>query len=245
MREICACRGVPADIETSESKRIYGRAWYDFLGRCRATLGTESGSNVLDADGNLRRRIDAALAAQPDMSYEDIHARFIGNRDGAIQMNQISPRVFEAAAMRTGLVLFEGDYSGVLVPDQHYLSLRKDFSNADEVLERLEDTAALGAMIDRAYDHLIASGRFSYQSFVKALDDHISATDPRSRSAVIPIQRIAPPIVSDGRGFMAAVPHAPTDIPFQIEWLVPEARKERGLKSGIRRLYRAARGRFT
>ncbi|MFX6040791.1 hypothetical protein ABTE96_22725, partial [Acinetobacter baumannii] len=32
-------RGLRVDVESDESKRIYG-SWYRFLGSCRATLGT-------------------------------------------------------------------------------------------------------------------------------------------------------------------------------------------------------------
>jgi len=175
MRTICLARGISADIETSDDKRIYGRAWYEFLGRCRATLGSESGSNVLDADGSLRATIDAARAANPELTYEELHARLIGERDGAIRMNQISPRVFEAAAMRTALILFEGVYSGVLSPGVHYLPLRKDFANVDEILARLEDVPALEEMTRRAYDHVIESGRWSYETFVRDFDTYIAS----------------------------------------------------------------------
>jgi len=241
MREICARRGIVADIDVSDESRIYGRKWYEFLAACRATLGSESGSNVLDADGELRWRIDAALAADPSLGYEAIHARFIGDRDGAIRMNQVSPRIFEAAAMHTALVLFEGEYSGAVQPERHYIPLRKDFANADEVLDRLGDAAQLAAMTARAHADLIASGRFSYRSFAKEFDDTVARrAGPRQPGPSL-VERIAPPAGADEAPFMTAIPQAPTDVPFKVQWLVPGLREARGLKNGVRRIYRAAR----
>jgi hypothetical protein len=244
MREICAGRGIVADIETSEESRIYGRQWYEFLVACRATLGSESGSNVLDADGTLRGRIDAALAADPALGYEAIHARFIGLRDGAIRTNQVSPRIFEAAAMMTALVLFEGDYSGAVAPGRHYIPLRKDFSNADEVLDHLSDLSQLDAMTARAHADLIGSGRFSYESFVSGFDDYVEHRQQPRRRGPAEIERIAPPAGADEAPFMVAVPRAPTDAPFKLQWLLPALREAGSLTNGMRRFYRAVRRRL-
>src|SRR5690606_30961167 len=127
-------RGIPADIEIDEHKRLYGPSWHEFLGDCRATLGTESGANLFDWDGQLKEAVLAALMRDPDMTFESAYERFLRPHDNIVRMNQVSPRIFEAVALRTALVLFEGDYSGVVQPDEHYLPLKKDFSNVDEVL---------------------------------------------------------------------------------------------------------------
>ena len=43
------------DIETSEAKRIYGKKWYGFLESCKATLGVEGGSGLIDTDGIIQK----------------------------------------------------------------------------------------------------------------------------------------------------------------------------------------------
>src|SRR5262249_13653120 len=135
MQAICAERGVAANISVNEEDRIYGPKWFEFLGDCRAVLGTESGSNVFDFDGTLKTAIDSYLSDHPDADFETIHALFLSGRDGEIKMNQVSPRIFEAAAANTAMILFEGDYSGVVKPWTHFIPLKKDFSNIDEVLK--------------------------------------------------------------------------------------------------------------
>ena len=101
-------------------------------------------------------------------------------------MNQVSPRVFEAAAARAALILFEGDYSGVVEADVHYIPLKKDFSNLDEVFERLKDVAALEEMVERTYRDLISSGRFSYEKFVHQFDETLLKSLRARQSNVFP-----------------------------------------------------------
>jgi hypothetical protein len=179
MKQICAERSIPANIEVTEESRIYGAAWPEFVGNCRAVLGTESGSNVFDFDGSIKPAIEAFLKKHPDADFESVHERLLKGRDDKIHMNQVSPRIFEAIAMRTGLVLFEGNYSGVVRPWEHFIPLKKDFSNVDEVFSALADLPSLEAMIQRAYNDVIASGKYHFRTFIGMLDSHIeNATLP-------------------------------------------------------------------
>jgi len=170
MRDICEARGIANDIDMSEESRIYGEAWYDFLGSCRATLGSESGSNCFDFDGSLAARyqeLNAANGREP--SYPEFR-QYTDPLEGMLRMGQISPRVFEAAALGTPMVMFPGRYSDIVSPGEHYIELKKDFSNVDAVLEQLQDIGSLEAVAGRAYDHLIASGNYDYPRFVETVD---------------------------------------------------------------------------
>lgn len=173
MKQLCAERRIPANIDVTEESRIYGPAWPEFIGNCRAVLGTESGSNVFDFDGSIKPAIEAFLKEHPDADFESVHERFLKGRDDKIHMNQVSPRIFEAIAIRTGLVLFEGNYSGVVRPWEHFIPLKKDFSNVEEVFSALADLPGLEAMIQRAHDDVIASDRYHFRTFIGMLDAHI------------------------------------------------------------------------
>ncbi len=189
MRAICQARNLPHDIEWAEQKRIYGSGWNDFIQSCRTMLGTESGCNVFDYDGSLRTRIQEARLRNPELTFEEACARFLEGKEVDGMMNQVSPRIFEAVALRTGLILFEGAYSGVVRPDEHYLSLRKDFRNVDEVLARAQDEHFLRAMIDRAYDHVIGSGLWTYQRFVGWVEQVL---EPRIERKLATLRSSAP-----------------------------------------------------
>src|SRR5262249_22734605 len=93
-------------------------------------------------------------------------------------------RLFEAASVSTALIMFPGDYSGVVEPHTHYLPLERDFSNLEEIGSKLRDTASLTAVVDRAYDHGIGSGPLSLRAFgPRALD---ALVDERARAVSPP-----------------------------------------------------------
>jgi hypothetical protein len=170
------------DIAWTEADRIYGDAWYDFLGSSRTTLGTESGSSIVDFDGSLQERTESYLRAHPTATFEDAEREILAPFEGNAVIEAISPRVFEAAALGTAMVNFAGRYSDVIEPWTHYVPLEKDFSNFDEVLAAIRDEGELGAMATRAHEDLVASGRYSLQSFVRGFDEELEArVTPRAR----------------------------------------------------------------
>ncbi len=153
------------DVSPDEADRLYGPQWIEHLAACKATLGVESGASVVDFDGSLRRQVDRYVEDNPEAGFSDVRARFFPDSDGKILINPISPRLFEAVALRTALVLFEGSYSGVLQPGRHYIVLKKDFSNFEQVLTQLRDEVALQELADRAYREIACNPKYSYQAF--------------------------------------------------------------------------------
>jgi len=174
MKRLAIEANVEADIEVDDNKRIYGSAWYKFLGSCRATLGTESGSNVFDDDGAIAR----LSTENKHLPYTEFERRFLLGREGPIRMNQISPKIYEAIRLRTALVLFEGEYSGVVKPEVHFIPLKKDFSNASEVFAKLENIAYLEQLTARAHEQIIGRHEYSYKAFVQGVDRYLTKRCP-------------------------------------------------------------------
>jgi hypothetical protein len=181
VKKLAEARGLPIDIEVETSKRIYGDDWYRFLGSARATLGTESGSQLFDYDGSLLK-VAQQLADRP---FEEVYEEHFASYDNHVRMNQISPKIFEAIRLRTALVLFEGEYSGVVKPDLHYIALKKDYSNIDEVFDKINDLDLIRAITDRAYADVIESGRYSYRSFVEEFDAMVAKNVRRGPRAML------------------------------------------------------------
>ena len=209
VREACERRGVPVDIEWAEESRVYGRAWRRFLHSGRATLATETGCNVFDVDGSIERNVRAALRKNPDLAYEEVAGRAFVEDNLGVRMNQVSPKLFEFVAAGTALVLYEGEYSGLLRPGAHYLALRKDHSNLAEVLDALDDLPRLEAMTRRARAALIDGGENSYQAFVRQVDEQLDRGAVWSGSAAgrrgpLPAPAVEPPPVMDSLWPLAA-----------------------------------------
>lgn len=192
MHAICRERGLSVDIKWGMNDRIYGDAWYEFVRSCRVMLGTESGANVFDDRGEIRKNIHQALAFIPDLTFDEASKLFIGAEEGRVIMNQVSPKVFEAIAFHTGLVLFEGYYSGVLEPDKHYIPLKKDFSNVDDVLAKVQDADYVRAMTERAYRDVIETGRYSYREFIRLFDEVVERRKPAPSGAKFAPPQLAP-----------------------------------------------------
>ncbi|MBN8942073.1 MAG: glycosyltransferase [Rhizobiales bacterium] len=174
MKRHAQAAGLTIDIEVDDHYRIYGTEWYRFMGSCRATLGTESGANVFDDDGSLQM----LARKHANMPYADFAARHLVAREGLVRMNQISPKIFEAIRLRTALILFEGDYSGVVQPGRHYISLKKDFSNIADVFAKLQDDGYIAELTQCAYDEIIDKGGYSYSAFVNGIDRYLASRVP-------------------------------------------------------------------
>lgn len=180
--------GLVHDISSREEDRIYGKAWLRFVSSSKAMLGVESGASVFDFDGSIQRNVDAFMAQKPDATFEEVEARFLREHEGRIRLNQISPRCFEAAALRTAMVLYEGEYSGVLTPWRHYIPLRKDFSNIDEVVAAIKDSRRLQEIADCAYQEVALHPQWSYETFVRRFDAALEAARAsKSHAAARPI----------------------------------------------------------
>lgn len=182
MKKVCQERGLCVDIEWESEKRIYKEDWLKWLASCKATLGTESGSNIFDENGELRRIVEKEQEKNPGVSYEVIFDKYLRPYEGIIKMNQISPKMFEAISLKVALILYEGEYSGILKPDVHYISLKKDFSNVEEVIEKLGDNVYLQNLVDSAYESIMSDYRLSYQWLIEYMDACIDATSLLIRS---------------------------------------------------------------
>jgi hypothetical protein len=172
-RELAGETTLRVDIETSEEGRLYGEAWYRFLGRCKTVLGVESGTSYIDLEDEVHLDYAERIAEGRPVTLEALLEGPLGRWDNNFSYRTISPRHFEAAAFRICQVLFEGEYSGVLQPMVHYLPLKKDFSNFDQVVEWLGDSSLRAEITENAHRDLIRSGRYSYESFVHGVDDEL------------------------------------------------------------------------
>jgi len=177
--------GLTLDLSSDLGDTLWGDDWFAFLLNCRYTLGVEAGSSLLDRDGSIFIRVIDYLASHDNPSFEEVEAACFPGLDGNLDYRALAPRHLEAVMTRTCQVLVEGDYSGVLEPGLHYIAVRRDFSNIDEVLELMRDEAHRTAVTERAYQDIVASGRYSYRTFVDTVFGESIGDAGTSRAAFV------------------------------------------------------------
>ena len=186
--------GLRLDISSREEDRLYGESWYRFLAGCRGQLGTESGASCVDLEDEVREEYLRLAADGHEVTLEELERGALGRWDGRVQLRSTSSRHFEAAAFRVCQVMYEGEYSGVLAPMRHYIPLRKDFSNIDEVLERFADPDVRRELTETAHRDLVASGDYGYEAFIAGFDAVLAdaGLSPNEGAAAAPAIRGRP-----------------------------------------------------
>jgi hypothetical protein len=174
--------GLRVDISTEPADVLLGSDWFRFLGSCKFTFVSRGGATARDPRGEVRERVNRYLQEHPDASYEEVERACFPGED-RYDFSAISPRIFEAATLRTGLVMMEADYLPGMEPYRHYIPVKADFSNLDEVFALMRDDAGAERMIESAYYFLIAGGRFSYAAFVGDVLGAVAERRPRPRPA--------------------------------------------------------------
>lgn len=131
--------GLRVDISLRPEDRFAETAWAAFLNRCKGQLGTEAGGDFFSLDDGARHRVTAYEHAHPGASFEEIYDACLRDDTTSVPLRIMSGRNVEAAGTGTVQILFEGEYDGFLMPDEHYIPLRKDFANAGEAIAKFTD----------------------------------------------------------------------------------------------------------
>ena len=156
--------GLICNIRTQNVSRY---EWSQFLNNCKGIIGAESGTYYLDRDGKVMVAAEAYLKVHPEASFEEVFENIFKDRTGYISGKMISSRHFEPIGTKTCQILLEGDYNGILLPDEHYISVKKDLSNIDNVVQRFKDEDYRRRMVERTYEYVMSG--HTYQHRIKAL----------------------------------------------------------------------------
>lgn len=163
-QEQSAALGLSCDIRT---RRIAREDWARFLNGCRGIIGAESGTYFLERSDRTRNAVQEYLREHPGASFEEIHERFFQHYPHPRSGKAISSRHFEPIGTLTCQILLEGRYNDILQPDEHYLALKKDYSNIDDVVGRFKDDGYRRAMVTRTRDYVL--GNHTYRHRVDSL----------------------------------------------------------------------------
>lgn len=160
------------NISTEESDRIYGKDWFKYLGNSRFTLGTEAGVSIFDFTGTIYKPFIDAIS-NDEMTEDEAYSAYLEKHEGNINYRTISPRIFEAAAMKVCPIMFPGKYNNILIPNENYICLEKDFSNLSEVISSMKDKKLTEEVIQNNFDLFIQSDEYTLKNFIKKFDDNL------------------------------------------------------------------------
>ncbi|MCE9553390.1 MAG: hypothetical protein K8T91_08445, partial [Planctomycetes bacterium] len=135
---------------------------------------------ILDRNGSIKSCTEDLLTRRPEATFEEIEQTCFPGLDGSLKLVALSPRHLEACATRTCQVLVEGHYNGILKPGRHYLELKRDFSNLDEVLAVLKRDDQRREIVETAYREIVAAADCGYPKFVQEILDATLADRPAS-----------------------------------------------------------------
>lgn len=127
------------DISTDPVDLIFGEAWYEFIADSKSILGSNSGSSVNLRNHEIFQKLKRFQNDFPSAGNFEVEERVFDFNDRNKTYTALSPRNVEAAMLGTLQILVEGSYGGLLKPYEDYLPLAQDCSNANTILQLLED----------------------------------------------------------------------------------------------------------
>jgi hypothetical protein len=172
---IATGRGLKLNLSNDENSRIYGENWLSFVGNCKFMLGVEAGVTIFDFDGKIERKCEQLTKQDPTISFEKVSQLILAQIDGNVNYRMISPRIFEMATLQTVPLLFRGNYNGIIQPDLNYILIEKDFSNADDVFDKMADDQLVQSIIENNLQ-LVSKHELSFEAFIASFDKNLSNT---------------------------------------------------------------------
>ncbi len=163
-QEHAAELGLNCDIRF---RRVQSEEWANFLRQCKGIIGAEAGTYYLERNDWTIQAVNAYLKEHPDATFAEVFERFFKNHPRTISGKAISSRHFEPIGTQTCQVLLEGRYNDILVADEHYIGIKKDFSNVQEAIDRFKDVSYRTAMVKRTFEY--AMDKHTYRHRVQSI----------------------------------------------------------------------------
>ncbi|OGP90888.1 MAG: hypothetical protein A2157_05435 [Deltaproteobacteria bacterium RBG_16_47_11] len=145
------------------SERLPRLDWAEFLRSCNGILGAESGTYYLDRKGRQIEEARRYFKTHRGITFDEVHHLFFSGVSHGISGKAISSRHFEPIGTKTCQILIEGTYNGILKGDEHYISLKKDLSNIEDVMRRFMDEEYRSSMVNRAYEDILSSHTYRHR----------------------------------------------------------------------------------
>lgn len=158
LSEFGAKIGLVTDIRLTNFARPL---WAHFLRSSKAIIGAESGTYYLQRSGEGIRKSLLYQKENPNASFEEIYDYAFKGISDYIDGKCISSRHFEPIGTLTCQILLEGGYNGILKPYEHYIPVKKDFSNLEEAIALFKDSTYREKMVLRTFEYVMDCHTYS------------------------------------------------------------------------------------
>lgn len=152
-------------ISIGKNKNIPRDLWKKLLQKSKGTIGAEAGTYFLDRDGELLEKAQKLCHEDPKLNMSEIFSKLFDNTDTQfVNGKAISSRHFEPIGTKTCQILLEGNYNGILKANEHYISVKKDYSNFDEALDIYSDPIKRNQITESAFEYVISNHTYEIRT---------------------------------------------------------------------------------
>jgi len=159
-------------INIGRNTNLPRNLWVELLQSAKATVGAEAGTYYLDRNGSLLEQSKEYVQQNPDANLDDLLEKIFDNTSiEYVSGKAISSRHFEPVGTKTSQILLEGNFNGILKEGEHYISVKKNFSNLKDVIDVYSDHDLRNQIVERAYAYI--SENHTYKNRVETITNKL------------------------------------------------------------------------
>ena len=159
-------------INIGRNTNLPRNLWVELLQSAKATVGAEAGTYYLDRNGSLLEQSKEYVQQNPDANLDDLLEKIFDNTSiEYVSGKAISSRHFEPVGTKTCQILLEGNFNGILKEGEHYISVKKNFSNLKDVIDVYSDHDLRNQIVERAYAYI--SENHTYKNRVETITNKL------------------------------------------------------------------------
>ena len=155
------------DLSVRAEDRFAYIDWSNFLNKCKCLVSSNTGYSYFSLNDDLRNKVNNSNLK----NFSEIYDKFFKNSPKGVEWRALTGKSIEAAGCKTAQILVEGDYGEHFKPNVHYIPLKKDFSNFEECIEKLNNKNIVNSIIENSYT--IVKENYLYEHHIKKLYNEI------------------------------------------------------------------------
>ena len=82
-------------------------------------IGTMGGVSIFDMTGEIKSKTDYFLKSHPGAGFDTVEHSVLAPFEKNINYRQVSPRIFECAALRVCMIHYRDNYQGLMTASKH------------------------------------------------------------------------------------------------------------------------------